>query len=72
LAEKLRSTGIQVETALEQKKIGQQLEGAQKNGLEYAITAFEPGAEKFKVRQLSTRQDKEMTLGELKEKLNKV
>jgi len=67
LAEKLRSAGIQVETALEQKKIGQQLEGAQKNGLEYAITAFEPGAEKFKVRQLSTRLDQEMTVSELKD-----
>lgn len=71
LAEKLRSAGIQVETALEQKKIGQQLEGAQKNGLEYAITAFEPGSDKFKVRQLSTRQDQEMTLEELKDKINK-
>jgi histidyl-tRNA synthetase len=65
LAEMLRSEGIQVEAALEAKKIGQQLEGAQKNGLEYAITEFQPGHKSFKVRQLSTRQDKEMTLAEL-------
>lgn len=65
LAEMLRSEGIQVEAALEAKKIGQQLEGAQKNGIEYAITDFQPGAKSFKVRQLSTRQDKEMTLAEL-------
>ncbi len=66
LAEKLRSAGIPVETSLDNRKLGQQLEGAQKNGIEYAIKAFEPGADKFKVRQLSTRQDKEMTLPELK------
>lgn len=65
LAETLRSEGIQVETSLESKKLGQQMEAAQKNGIEYAITEFQPGAKSFKVRQLSTRQDKEMTLAEL-------
>jgi histidyl-tRNA synthetase len=65
LAEELRSEGIQVETSLENKKIGQQLEAAQKNGIEYAITEFQPGHKSYKVRQLSTRQDKEMTLAEL-------
>ena len=65
LAETLRSEGIQVETSLENKKLGQQMEAAQKNGIEYAITEFQPGAKSFKVRQLSTRQDKEMTLAEL-------
>ena len=65
LAETLRSEGIQVEASLENKKMGQQLEAAQKNGIEYAITDFQPGAKSFKVRQLSTRQDKEMPLAEL-------
>ena len=66
LAEQLRSEGIQVEASLEgHKKLGQQLEAAQKNGIEYAITEFQPGNKSFKVRQLSTRQDKEMTLAEL-------
>ncbi len=72
LAEKLRSANIQAETALEEKKLGQQLEGAQKNGFEYAITAFETGAEKFKVRQLSTRQDQEMSVFELSNSLKKL
>ena len=66
LAEQLRSEGIQVEASLEgNKKLGQQLEAAQKNGIEYAITEFKPGAKSYKVRQLSTRQDKEMPLAEL-------
>jgi histidyl-tRNA synthetase len=71
-AEKLRSAGIQAETALEEKKLGQQLEGAQKSGFEFAITAFELGAEKFKVRQLSTRQDQEMSLLELSNNLKRL
>ncbi len=54
-----------METSLENKKIGQQLEAAQKNGIEYAITEFQPGHKSYKIRQLSTRQDKEMTLAEL-------
>jgi len=65
LAELLRSEGIQVEASLENKKIGQQLEAAQKSGIEYAITEFKPGAKSFKVRQLSSRQDKEIPLAEL-------
>ncbi len=65
LGEQLRSEGIQVETSLENKKIGQQLEAAQKNGIEYAITEFQPGHKSYKVRQLSTRQDREMPLAEL-------
>lgn len=67
LAEQLRSEGIQVETSLEgNKKLGQQLEAAQKNGIEYAIIDFQSaGIKSYKVRQLSTRQDKEMPLAEL-------
>ncbi len=65
LAEHLRAEGIQVEASLENKKLGQQLEAAQKNGIEYAITKFEQGKASFTVRQLSTRQDKEMTKEEL-------
>jgi len=66
LAEELRSEGIQVEASLEgNKKLGQQLESAQKNGIEYAIIKFEPGKKSYTVRQLSTRQDKEMPLAEL-------
>ncbi len=65
LGEQLRSEGIQVETSLENKKIGQQLEAAQKSGIEYAIIEFQPGHKSFKVRQLSTRQDREMPLAEL-------
>ncbi|HET9870528.1 MAG TPA: ATP phosphoribosyltransferase regulatory subunit [bacterium] len=66
LAEKLRSAGIQVETVLEPKKLGQQLEAAQKAGIEFAVTAHAPGSETLKVRRLSTREDKEMGLEELK------
>ncbi|HJT24551.1 MAG TPA: histidine--tRNA ligase [bacterium] len=67
LAEQLRSEGIQVETSLEgNKKLGQQLEAAQKNGIEYAIIDFQSaGIKSYKVRQLSTRQDREMPLAEL-------
>jgi histidyl-tRNA synthetase len=65
LAEELRSEGIQVETSLENKKIGQQLEAAQKNRIEYAITEFQPGHKSYKVRKLSTREDREMPLAEL-------
>jgi histidyl-tRNA synthetase len=66
LAEQLRSEGIQVEASLENKKLGQQLEAAQKNGIEYAIIDFQSaGIKSYKVRQLSTRQDKEMPLAEL-------
>ena len=67
LAEQLRSEGIQVEACLEaNKKLGQQLESAQKNGIEYAILDFQSeGIKSYKVRQLSTRQDKEMPLAEL-------
>ena len=49
-----------------------QMKAAQENGLEYAITEFTPGASKFKVRQLSTRQDKEMTVEELKTALQAI
>ncbi len=66
LAEKLRSQDIAVETGLDKKDFVKQMKSAQENGLEYAITEFTPGAVKFKVRQLSTRQDKEMTVEELK------
>ena len=45
LAEELRSEGIQVEASLENKKLGQQLEAAQKNGIEYAITNSNPQAQ---------------------------
>lgn len=72
LAESLRSKGIQVEAALENKKIGQQLEAAQKNGIEYAITEFKPGSDKFKVRQLSTRKDMDMTLESLKKVISEI
>lgn len=66
LAEQLRSEGIRVETSLEgNKKLGQQLEGAQKNSIEYAITKFTPGEKTYTVRKLSDRQDKEMSLAEL-------
>ena len=67
LAEQLRSEGIQVEACLEaNKKPGQQLEAAQKNGIEYAIIDFQSeGIKSYKVRQLSTRHDREMPLAEL-------
>lgn len=65
LAEKMRSAGLRVETVLEEKKMGQQLEAAQKNGIEFAVTAFVPGASMLKVRRLSTREDKDMSLEEL-------
>ncbi len=67
LAEQLRSEGIQVEASLEgNKKLGQQLEAAQKNGIEYAITDFQSaGIKSYKVRKLSTREDREMPLAEL-------
>jgi histidyl-tRNA synthetase len=72
LAETLRSKGIQVETALENKKIGHQLEAAQKNGIEYAIIEFKSGSDKFKVRQLSTRKDSELSIAELRSKVNEL
>ena len=72
LAEKLRSGGLSVETVLEAKKMGQQLEAAQKNGIEFAITEFQPGGDRFKVRQLSTRQDVSMSFAELEEALLKI
>jgi histidyl-tRNA synthetase len=65
LAEQLRSEGIQVEACLEKKDFKKQMETAQANGIDYAITDFKPGAKSYKVRQLSTRQDKEMPLAEL-------
>jgi histidyl-tRNA synthetase len=69
LAEKLRSSGLQVETVLEGKKLGQQLETAQKAGIEFAVTSFTPGSETLKVRRLSTREDKEVKVEDLKELL---
>lgn len=65
LAEQLRSEGIQVEACLEKKDFKKQMETAQANGIDYAITDFKPGAKSYKVRQLSTRQDKAMPLAEL-------
>ncbi len=65
LAELLRSKGLQVETCLERKDFGKQMKTAQDNGLEYAVIEFQPGSDKLKVRQLSSRQDKEMTVAEL-------
>ena len=65
LAEQLRSEGIQVEACLEKKDFKKQMETAQANGIDCAITDFKPGAKSYKVRQLSTRQDKEMPLAEL-------
>jgi len=72
LAETLRSHGIAVETGLEKKDAVKQLIAAQGNGLEYAITDFVPGAATFKVRQLSSRQDTEMTAEQLKAVLQKL
>lgn len=66
LAETLRSKGIAVEVGLEKKDKVKQLIAAQEAGLEYAITEFILGVAKFKVRQLSTRKDTEMTAEELK------
>jgi histidyl-tRNA synthetase len=66
LAETLRSAGLQVETVLEGKKLGQQLEAAQKAGIEFAVTSYTAGSETLKVRRLSTREDKEMSIEELK------
>jgi histidyl-tRNA synthetase len=72
LAETLRSHGIAVETGLEKKDKVKQLVAAQGSGLEYAITDFVPGAQNFKVRQLSSRQDAEMNAEQLKEVLSKL
>ncbi len=69
LAENLRSHGIAVETGLEKKDKVKQFVAAQANGLEYAITDFVPGAQTFKVRQLSSRQDTEMNVEQLKARL---
>ncbi len=62
LAEKIRNTGIQVETCLEKKDFVKQMKMAQDNGVELAVTKFFPGGAKVWVRRLSTRQDEEMTL----------
>jgi histidyl-tRNA synthetase len=72
LAETLRSHGVAVETGLEKKDKVKQLVAAQGSGLEYAITDFVPGAATFKVRQLSNRQDKEMSAEELRILLTKL
>ncbi|HXL72104.1 MAG TPA: ATP phosphoribosyltransferase regulatory subunit, partial [bacterium] len=72
LAESLRSHEIAVETGLEKKDKVKQLVAAQGNGLEYAITDFVPGVATFKVRQLSNRQDTEMTAEQLKVALQKL
>jgi len=72
LAESLRSHGIQVEACLENKKIGQQLESAQKNGIEFAVTKFTPGNKTFTVRRLSSRQDSEMTAEDLAKALKEL
>lgn len=72
LAETLRSQGIAVETGLEKKDKVKQLVAAQENGLEYAITDFVLGSGTFKVRQLSNRQDTEMTAEQLKAALQKL
>ena len=72
LAEMLRSEGIAVESGLEKKDVIKQLVAAQGSGLEYAITDFVPGAQTFKVRQLSNRQDTEMNAEQLKEVLSKL
>jgi histidyl-tRNA synthetase len=66
LAEQLRAGGIRVEASLENRKLGPQLEAAQKNGIEFAVTAFHPDGKSLKVRRLSTREDKDMSPGELK------
>jgi hypothetical protein len=57
---------------LEKKDKVKQLVAAQANGLEYAITSFKPGDKSFKVRQLSNRQDTEMTAEQLKAVLQKL
>jgi histidyl-tRNA synthetase len=72
LAESLRAHGIAVETGLEKKDKVKQLVSAQGSGLEYAITDFVPGAQTFKVRQLSNRQDTEMNAEQLKAVLQKL
>jgi len=72
LAEFLRSKGLQVEACLEKKDFVKQMKGAQENGMEYAITEFQQGSDRFKVRQLSTRQDLSMSLTELEEALLKL
>jgi histidyl-tRNA synthetase len=72
LAESLRSKGLQVEACLEKKDFVKQMKGAQESGMEYAITDFQPGGDRFKVRQLSTRQDLSMSLTELEEALLKL
>jgi histidyl-tRNA synthetase len=73
LGETLRHKGLKVETCLEMKKdFGKQMKGAQDGGMEYAIIDFKPGSDQLKVRRLSDRQDKEMTLGELEQAVRKL
>ena len=72
LAESLRSKGLRVEACLEKKDFVKQMKGAQESGMEYAITEFNPGSDRFKVRQLSTRQDIQMSLADLEEALLKI
>jgi histidyl-tRNA synthetase len=72
LAENLRSRGLQVETCLEKKDFVKQMKMAQENGIEYAITKFTPGGDKFVVRRLSTRQDEDMSLAKLEDAVKKL
>jgi histidyl-tRNA synthetase len=68
-AESLRSQGIAVEACLEKKDLVKQLKAAQEAGYELAVTEFKSDAPRFKVRRLSTREDKEMNAAELKSAL---
>jgi len=68
-AEVLRSHGIPVEAGLEKKDLVKQLKAAQEAGYEYAVTEFKTDAPMFKVRRLSTREDKEMNAEELSKAL---
>ncbi len=59
LAATLRAAGIGVEVFLEPKKIGQQLQYAEKRGFRFALIAGPDdfASKKFKIKELATRQE---------------
>jgi histidyl-tRNA synthetase len=59
LAATLRAAGIGVEVFIEPKKIGQQLQYAEKRGFRFALIAGPDdfASKKFKIKELATRQE---------------
>jgi len=65
-AERLRDFGLAIETYLNQDDVGKQFKHAEVTGIRWAIKSFDHEVLSLTVRHIPTRQDRVVSLAELK------